>query len=176
MTQENSAGDSPGIKITKKKVDQSWKEEVRKERELANAAPAKPAAGGAKPAAPGAQAPAGNEAPEAAEAPAGAKGAPANSLFVNFVGSLVQQALMQLGQMENPFTGRREVDLEGAKQTIDLLNVLKEKTKGNLAEAEEKTLGDAARELQFYFVEIAKQLAEQMKGRAGPRGPGAGPR
>ncbi|MCZ7648401.1 MAG: DUF1844 domain-containing protein [Planctomycetota bacterium] len=174
--QAAGGGEVPAFRIPKKKVDESWKEEVRKEREALKEAA--PAPGGPKSAAPGGK-PAARPAADAAaraeadETEADESGAQPNRIFLNLIASLAQQALMQLGQMENPFSGRREVDLEGARQTIDLLDALKEKTRGNLAELEERTLTDAARELQFHYVEIARKVAAQMKARGQGRPPGA---
>lgn len=168
--------DTPEFKIPEKKVDSSWKDEIRKERELlkqqadAPAAAAKPGKPGAPAGAPaglgaeGAPAAKGKAAP-AGEAPAaGAPGEPKpNKVFMNFLSGLVQQALMQLGQMENPFTGGRDLDLEGARYTVELLAVIQEKTKGNLSGQEDRALTEALRELKMSYVEIANEVSKQMQ-------------
>ena len=150
----------PRIRFVEKKVDSGWKEEIRKEREAAKQgqAPSAPPPGLPKPGAPAAKpgAPA-KERP----APAGGAGQP-SKLFLSFLAQLVQQGLMQLGQVENPFTNQREVDLEGARFTIELLAVLQEKTKGNLADQESRMLSEAVRELQLQYVEIAQAVNREM--------------
>ncbi|MCW8133673.1 MAG: DUF1844 domain-containing protein, partial [Planctomycetota bacterium] len=98
-----------------------------------------------------------------AAAPAGAGDAKPSKVFMNFLSGLVQQALMQLGQMENPFTGGRDLDLEGAKYTVELLGVIQEKTKGNLAPQEDRALAEAVRELKMYYVEVANEVSKQMQ-------------
>ena len=182
------------FKITEKKVDQSWKDEVRKERELAKqraeeAAAAKPApkaatadaAGAAEPAADEAAPKAAGPAPTEGKKPEGKGGEPdkASKLFLSFVAQLVQQTLMQMGMMENPYTGQAELNLEGARYTIDLLAVLMVKTKGNLTEQETKILGDSVRDLQVQYVELAnemnRQMQEQLLKQGKPGGPGGRP-
>lgn len=156
----------PDFNIPQKKVDSSWKDEVRKEREQLKQQAASKAGGAPMP---GPQAPAAGPAGAAAPAPAsqpagGAAGeGKPNKVFLNFLSGLVQQALMQLGQMENPFTGGRDLDLEGAKYTVELLAVIQEKTKGNLVQQEERALSEAVRELKMYYVEIANQVSKQMQ-------------
>ncbi|MBI3830533.1 MAG: DUF1844 domain-containing protein [Planctomycetes bacterium] len=164
--------DTPEFKIPEKKVDSSWKDEIRKERELLKQQADSPAPA-SKPGKPGANA--GAAAGLGAEgAPAAkGKGAPApeapagepkpNKVFMNFLSGLVQQALMQLGQMENPFTGGKDLDLEGARYTVELLAVIQEKTKGNLSGQEDRALTEALRELKMSYVEIANEVSKQMQ-------------
>ena len=52
--------------------------------------------------------------------------------FSAFILSLSTTALLQLGVIENPYTKKREKDVAMAKGTIDVLGLIKEKTKGNL--------------------------------------------
>ena len=52
--------------------------------------------------------------------------------FTNFIFSLSTSALIQLGEIQDPFTKKQSKNLPLAKQTIDLIGMLKEKTKGNL--------------------------------------------
>ena len=58
--------------------------------------------------------------------------------FATFVLSLSHSALMHLGEAPHPETGKVEKDLALARQTIDLIGMLEEKTKGNLTGDEEK--------------------------------------
>src|SRR5262245_39872159 len=58
--------------------------------------------------------------------------------FSTFVISLSTQALMYLGEITNPVSGKVDVDVPAAKQTIDILGMLKEKTGGNLSPSEDR--------------------------------------
>ncbi|MCJ7603275.1 MAG: DUF1844 domain-containing protein [Desulfobulbaceae bacterium] len=72
--------------------------------------------------------------------------------FSAFIMSLNTSALFLLGEIADPETGARKQDLVLAKHTIDTLNVLKEKTKGNLTEEEENMLGKFLYDLQMRYV------------------------
>ena len=72
--------------------------------------------------------------------------------FSAFISSLAMQGLMLLGELPNPVTGKKELELEQAKYIIDTLIMIKDKTKGNLMKAEEKMLEQALYELQTRFV------------------------
>lgn len=72
--------------------------------------------------------------------------------FATFVMSLVHSAWMYLGQVPHPETNKTEVDLALAKQTIDLIGLLEEKTKGNLSGDEERLLHQVLYELRSKFV------------------------
>ncbi len=60
--------------------------------------------------------------------------------FLNFLSGLGSQALMQLGEIPNPGSGQRELNLPFAQYSIELLHVLKAKTEGNRDEEEEQYL------------------------------------
>lgn len=77
--------------------------------------------------------------------------------FATFVLSLSHSALVHLGDAEDPSTGRRERDLPMARQTIDLLGLLQDKTRGNLDGREERVLEQALIDLRLRFVEVSKQ-------------------
>lgn len=83
--------------------------------------------------------------------------------FNTLVNSIAMQAVMALGGYEDPQTKKRFVDLGLAKFQIDALVVLKEKTKGNLTDEEDKFLEKTLGELQMAFVQIAKQADTMMK-------------
>lgn len=74
--------------------------------------------------------------------------------FSSFVISLATQALMQLGAMEAPAGVNIEVDHHAAKQTIDIISMLKEKTKGNLDSQEENLIEDILHELRMGYVRV----------------------
>lgn len=78
--------------------------------------------------------------------------------FTTFVVSLSHSALLHLGDAPNPVDGKSEVDLPMARQTIDLLALLQEKTHGNLTGAEERVLTQSLYDLRLRFVEVAQKL------------------
>ncbi len=77
-------------------------------------------------------------------------------LFANLIMMLSQSAMQQLGKLVNPMTGKTEVSLEGARMTIDMLEMIKEKTQGNLDEEEAKMLKELLSNLQINFVETSQ--------------------
>lgn len=76
--------------------------------------------------------------------------------FSLFISTLGMQALMHFGEITNPLTKKKEEDLDQAKQTIDILQMLKVKTKGNLTEDESKVLDNLLYELQMKYVDKVK--------------------
>ncbi|GAB4297620.1 MAG: hypothetical protein Kow0098_22000 [Ignavibacteriaceae bacterium] len=74
------------------------------------------------------------------------------ALFLQLVLQNQQMALMSMGKIKNPLTGGTDKNLEMAKITIDTLDMLSEKTKGNLSEYEEKFLSEVLRELKLHYV------------------------
>ena len=76
--------------------------------------------------------------------------------FSSFVMGLTTQALMHLGEIPDPSHERINRDLPAAKQMIDLLGILREKTKGNLDAAEEQLLGNMLYDLRIRYVEVAR--------------------
>ena len=106
---------------TPKKVDESWKDSVRKEKE--KVVPASPAA----------------DAPE--------------SDFLSFASTLAMQALAFMGELpENPGAPAVKTDLRQSKYLIDTLQMLSEKTKGNLTESETNELNTLLYEVRMRFV------------------------
>ena len=80
--------------------------------------------------------------------------------FASFILSLATSALVHLGQQINPETGQQTISLSAARQSIDLLALLQEKTKGNLTREEESLLSETLFALQMRFVDIEhKQTA-----------------
>ncbi|HXE91461.1 MAG TPA: DUF1844 domain-containing protein [Terriglobales bacterium] len=83
--------------------------------------------------------------------------------FEKLVASLYMTALMQLGLMHEE--GRRPVaDLVGARQTIDTLGVLEEKTRGNLSPEEKNLLEHSLYELRMAFVEVTRHFTQAPPG------------
>jgi hypothetical protein len=77
--------------------------------------------------------------------------------FSTFIMSLTSSAFYHLGDMPDPSTGKKEVNLPAVQQTIDMLVMLREKTKGNLKEDEEKLIEQLIYELQVKYVAKTKE-------------------
>ena len=75
---------------------------------------------------------------------------------------------MLLGGYADPRTGQPVLDLEGAREMIDMLDVLREKTRGNLATEEDTLLLDVLGNLKLAFMEMAKAAATQEKAQSRP--------
>jgi hypothetical protein len=75
--------------------------------------------------------------------------------FTNFTLSLSTSALIQLGEIQDPFTQKSTQNLPLAKQTIDLIGMLQEKTKGNLSPDEEKVIEYVLYDLRMRYVKAA---------------------
>lgn len=156
-------------------VDSDWKSQAQAEKERLAAAEREKA----------------QKAPAKAGSPAGAGGAPGGDAedlealpepnFKGLLGTLITNALMYLGAFPDPQTGRAMVAPEYAKFHIDLMEVLKEKTKGNLTPEEQEQMDQSLNELKMQFVEImravtAMAMKEQAKtAGAGAMGAGGGP-
>lgn len=121
------------------------KREAEMNKAAAAAAPA-PAAGGKAADAP---------APAAVDTP---KRSPA---FENLVRMLGSNAAMVLGAYTDPRTGQPMIDPEAARELIDMLDALHEKTKGNLAPEEDSLLLDLAGKLKMTYLEISQAVAAQ---------------
>ena len=81
-------------------------------------------------------------------------------LFHHLVAMFQTLALQQLGKLVNPITGQLERDLQQAKITIDMLQMLKEMTTGNLEQSERMILDRALLELQMNYVDETKKEDE----------------
>ena len=110
-----------------KRVDESWKESVQKEKK-ASVAPG-----------PAAQTAAVD--------------------FSGFVSMLAMQAMMALGEMAHPETGQKTQDIAQARYLIDTLQLLADKTKGNLSAEESEGLKTLLYELRVKFVKINQEVA-----------------
>lgn len=86
--------------------------------------------------------------------------------FIEFVMMHAQQASLFLGRMPNPQTGQAEVRLEVAKLFIDQLEMIQEKTRGNLSSEESEILRHVLSDLQMAFVQASS---------ANPPGAGSSP-
>lgn len=76
--------------------------------------------------------------------------------FSLFIQSLAQQALMSMGLIAWPDTNEVRANFDHARETIDLLTIMQEKTKGNLTASEQRFLDSVIYELRMAFVEVLK--------------------
>jgi len=147
------AEESPGLHI-----DTDWKKQAQEEKrklaeeEARRAAP--PAAAPTPPA--GATPPPGpGVAPRAGQAGREQREAPAASMSM-LIQSLMTQSLYYLGDLA-PRGAAPSVNLDMAKQNVDLLGVIEEKTRGNLTPEEQQLLDTALYEVRMRFVSVASQ-------------------
>ena len=139
-----AAGDNVGK--FEKKVDEEWKRRARAEKEEDSKEPPKAEASGAR------------------TEPSGRP--PPPPTFNMLITGIATDALVSLGVIENPLTGKKEQNLTLAQHFIGLLQLLEEKTKGNLDEAEQSYIGAALHDLRMQFVSAVSQQgsAETQKG------------
>ena len=96
------------------------------------------------------------DAPEAAYEKKAAPGAPLPEIdFSTFILSLVTSAMVHLGEAPHP-DGKQHKELTLAKQTIDILGMLQDKTRGNLTDEESKLIEELLYDLRLRYVEAAR--------------------
>jgi hypothetical protein len=83
--------------------------------------------------------------------------------FLALISGLASNAMQHLGKVMNPLTGQIERNLDLARETIDLLRMLREKTKGNLTDREKRSLDALLSSLQLNYVDEAKAEAQKAK-------------
>ena len=103
-----------------------------------------------------------------AQAPASQKTAEnppvkADRNFQLLIDLLARNAAALMGGVPDPTTGQAYLDLEGAREMIDMLDVLRERTHGNLAPEEESLLSDVLGSLKLSYMEISKAAAKKMR-------------
>ena len=76
--------------------------------------------------------------------------------FSSFILSLSSSTLLHLGEIADPQSGEKKKDMALAKQSIDIINLLKDKTKGNLTQEEEKLLDHLLYDLRMRFVKAGE--------------------
>ena len=81
-----------------------------------------------------------------------------DSPFTNFIEPLIAQAYMSLGMLRNPYQPQAKIDPGAARQMIDILTLLEEKTSGNLTEDEEDFLHTHLAELKLAYVQRTKSV------------------
>jgi CheY-specific phosphatase CheX len=86
----------------------------------------------------------------------GLPGGMPHASFLMLVAGLSTQVMMNLGEIRNPVTGQTARNLEHAKYNIDLLEVLKAKTEGNLSEDEARAIDMALYESRMRYVQASR--------------------
>lgn len=121
------------IRFTEKKVDESWKEQAAKGKGEEKRSP---------------------QVSQSKTEPAGKEKQRVTSKpFLNLLHSLGFQVMMHLGEIPNPDTGAKEPNLEAARQIIDLITQIREKTQGNLSTEENEFFSTVLPELQLKFAQ-----------------------
>ncbi len=91
--------------------------------------------------------------PKADEKSAGKEVPPRPQIdFPSYLLSYYTQGLVLLGEVPNPYTNRKEEDVEAARHTIDILSMLERKTKGNLSKEEQQLLENVLYELRMKYM------------------------
>lgn len=129
--------DDPNQPKSKLIIDEDWKTQAQREKERLQAE---------------------MESKRQEQAPADEGHMPPAS-FAMLVSTLATQALLFLGQMPNPMTGQVEVRLDEAKHFVDTLQILQDKTKGNLSPEESEMLEQILHELRLAYVTLSKRAA-----------------
>ena len=87
--------------------------------------------------------------------------------FTGFMTGLLAEGFVSLGVMKNPVTGEARKDLRHAGLVIDTIDMLREKTKGNLSKEESDTLEESLHQLRVMFVQAVGEagLEDKEKGK-----------
>jgi hypothetical protein len=93
--------------------------------------------------------------------------------FVNFLSTLATNAAAALGAVAHPATGKRTLDLDSAKYWLDILGMLRDKTKGNLHPQESNLLEGLLGDLRFQYVQMVRAAEEKLKAQAAQKFSGA---
>ncbi len=88
------------------------------------------------------------------------RSSPSFQLLIDF---LARNAAVLLGGYADPRTGQAIVDLDGARELLDMLDALREKTRGNLTAEEERLLTDVLGSLKLSYVEVSQAASKAMK-------------
>jgi uncharacterized protein DUF1844 len=129
-------------------VDEDWKSQVQAEKEAA-----------AKKSSDAPVSAAGSEKPKSAANVGDGPAFPSAS-FEMLVTTLATEALVALGQVPHPLSGKAELQPDQAKYLIDTLDVLQQKTKGNLTPAEQELIDSILHQMRMLFVAVASGTAK----------------
>ena len=93
--------------------------------------------------------------------------------FVNFLSTLATNAAASLGAVPHPATGQRSLDLESGKYWLDILAMMRDKTKGNLHPQESRLLEGILGDLRMQYVQLVRATEEKLKAQAAQKFSGA---
>ena len=88
-------------------------------------------------------------------------------LFMHLVSMLAMSAIQQMGKLVDPGTGKAEINLEAAQATIDMLDMLEARTRGNLDAEETRLLKDTLMSLKMNYVESQDRKTEDGPAKTG---------
>ncbi len=80
-----------------------------------------------------------------------------DQLFIQLIYIFQASGLQALGKIKNPITDKIEINIEQARQSIEMLEMIKNKTKNNLSDNESRLIESALSELRLNFVDVAKK-------------------
>ncbi|QYO66497.1 DUF1844 domain-containing protein [Leptolyngbya sp. 7M] len=86
--------------------------------------------------------------------------------FINFLSTLATNAAAALGAVPHPATGQRSLDLDTGKYWLDVLAMIKEKTKGNLSPQESRIFDGLLADLRMQYVTMVRATEEKLKAQA----------
>lgn len=172
----NETREKPEIKVTDKRIftaEGEIREEFRNEIKPGNPEAARPAPAAAPPPAPDQRIEAVSPDPaaerrrnDAGAPPAGERrktlaerGESPGTPFANFLQSLVMQTYMMLGMLRNPYQPQTKPDAVGARELIDIISMLQQKTNGNLTPDEEDFIEEHLGQLKLAYVQVTKNLS-----------------
>jgi len=93
------------------------------------------------------------------------------ALFMQLVIMLSSSAMQYLGKIINPMTGKTELNLEAAQATIDMVEMIEAKTRGNLDRDEDRMLKNTLTTLRMNYVETAESAPAKPEPEAAPATP-----
>ena len=100
-------------------------------------------------------------------------GADEPASFVNFLSTIATNAAAALGAVPHPATGQRALDLDSGKYWLDVLGMMREKTKGNLHPQEARLLDGLLADLRMQYVTVVRATEEKLKVQASKKFSGA---
>jgi len=86
--------------------------------------------------------------------------------FVNFLSTIATNAAAALGAVPHPATGKRSLDLDTGKYWLDVIGMLRDKTKGNLHKEEARLLDGLLADLRMQYVQLVRATEEKLKAQA----------
>ena len=86
--------------------------------------------------------------------------------FVNFLSTIATNAAAALGAVPHPATGKRTLDLDTGKYWLDVIGMLRDKTKGNLHKEEARLLDGLLADLRMQYVQLVRATEEKLKAQA----------